>query len=107
MGDVTDNLDSGNTSDLRMLERAIRNEWPIAPEDLVAGLKGAMKVIKDPESSDRNRLIGVKILAALKQQNDDNERRKAGQPDAVIQHNHVFEDRLLKMYGPRTEGETS
>lgn len=86
MGDITENLDSGNTSDLRMMERAIRNEWPISAEDLMSGLKGVRRVLNDPDASDRNRMIAVKILAGLKAQNDENARRNAGQPDVLIEH---------------------
>ena len=82
-GDVTTELlsDSGHSrEDLRMIETAIRKDWQI-PDQLLEALPkvaGAMALKGKP----RDQIAAMKVLLAMKEQNDKPEPQKA-QPTVV------------------------
>ncbi len=54
---------------LRMVQRAIREGWPVAQADKELAISDARRTLKDPESSRRERLEASKVLLAAEGQN--------------------------------------
>lgn len=62
------------TGEARLLGRAIRERWPIPAAAKVNALRRLNAIIRDPKSSDRNRIAAIRVLIAADVRNQDQQR---------------------------------
>ncbi len=67
---------SGQTSDTRLLARALRERWPIPDEYKKTALDRQAKVATDPKSSNREAAIAFRSLLTAEAQNMEVEKRE-------------------------------
>src|SRR5690606_25316236 len=77
----------GQTSDTRLIERAIRERWPIKPEYRTAIINRLLRIAVSPETSDREAISASKAMIAADKINIDLE--TASQPKESHTHQHL------------------
>lgn len=70
--------------DTRLLERAIRQRWPIPEEDREAIVAALADVVQNRRASHRNRVAAARALTAMDALNMEQEKRDQGIPDRVL-----------------------
>lgn len=74
----------GPTADTRILDRAIRERWPIPEEKRPIIAKTLAEIAANPRASHRNRAIAARILVSMDALNMEQERRDGNIPDHFI-----------------------
>jgi len=97
MGDVTDNLDSRNVSDLRMMAKAITEGYAMTAEKRRKIVQTMHDVLADDEAPFRAKTTAGKLLVEIDKFVHDVAKQEAGQPDAVYQHNVSVSPDLSKL----------
>jgi hypothetical protein len=72
--------------DTRMLEKAVRQRWPIAPEARPKIVKVLTDIAESADASPRNREIAARILVQMDALNMEQERRDLNLADQVNVH---------------------
>ena len=70
---VSANLKPGNTSDTRLIERAIKKRWPISEEFRAAVVTQLVRILADPTSSRREKTSAARALLSAEHQNQQDE----------------------------------
>ena len=74
----------GELRDIRMIERAMRERWPIPPEFREATIKRLVRIIADPNSSNREVTSASRALMAAEAQNQQDEQQAADEFQLTI-----------------------
>jgi len=70
---------AGQTSDTRLIERAIKQRWPVKPEDKAAVVRRMTGIVKNKKASKREATSAAKALIACEAQNQSDEHHATGQ----------------------------
>lgn len=69
----------GQTSDTRLIERAIKQRWPIKPEHRAAVVTRMLLIVADKGSSNREAVSAAKALISADSQNQSDEHHAEGE----------------------------
>jgi hypothetical protein len=76
-GEYAAHISAGQTSDPRLVERAVRQRWAIS-EPLRAALPGALaRILADPQASPRNKIAAARAVLHADALNLEQEKRDA------------------------------
>jgi hypothetical protein len=77
-------------SDMKLLEQAFRNRWPVPDGVKRQAMMAIQKILKNPKSSDRLILSATRTLILMEQQNMEDQHHQDGTTKNVnVTHNHV------------------
>lgn len=84
--------------DSRLVEKAIRQRWPIDEAKRATIAEALVKIASNRGSSVRNRTVAARVLVAMDAQNLEQEKMDRGQPPpAPALHVHMTYEELLRL----------
>lgn len=85
-GQGPDEVAKPNTRDARLLERAVKQRWPLSESAKARAVEVVTEIIDDPDSSERAKIASVRAMATMESQNMEQEKRDEGLPEHVVVH---------------------
>lgn len=105
----------GHYRDLRLIARAIRQQWNIPPETRAKAMAVLEKAIDGYDEAPRNALVAVRTLVTANAQNMEQEKRDGGIPDRLeisgpggepVRVDHALLDRIRQRAALYEQGRT-
>jgi hypothetical protein len=88
--------------DSRMVEKAVRQRWPITPEKRAVIAEALIAIAGNKRSSVRNRTVAARVLVQMDAQNMEQEKRDRGIPDrlhlTIDDITGLSDDELVRRY---------
>jgi hypothetical protein len=84
----------GPTADTRLVEKAIRQRWPIPEDKRPIIAKTLSEIAANPKASHRNRAIAARILVSMDALNMEQERRDQAIPDHLVIHHRLAAEEM-------------